>query len=233
MKNEEILMPVIEKFYNKIKNEEFVIDKTGCKIVELICEKIELNPQQQILDFGVRKTNIEYCEREVQWYNSMNLNIEEISKYAKLWKTVCDRDGNVNSNYGWCVFSKENYNQYDNCLNELLENQDTRRAVMIYNRPSMWRDYNKNGKNDFICTFAVQCFIRSNRLIYVVNMRSCDFVYGLFSDFWWHCWIYKKLDNDLKNMRYTRLENGKIFWVANSLHLYEKHFDLIKKIYEK
>lgn len=179
MTNEEVLIPIINKFYDKIIKEDFVTDKTGCKIVELICEKIELNPFQPILDFSVRKTNVEYCKKELEWYLSQDLSVKKIGKNAKMWFQVCSRKKKVNSNYGWCVFSKKNYNQYDNCLRELINNKDTRRAAIIYNRPSMWRDYKQHGMNDFICTFYSQFFIRDNKLICIHSMRSNDFFFFL------------------------------------------------------
>ena len=231
MRNEEVLMPIINKFYNKINNKEFVIDKTGCKIVELICENIALDPDP-ILNFNIKKTNEDYCKHELDWYNSQDLNVKEIARCAKLWNSVCDKQGNVNSNYGWCIYSDANYNQYINCRNELIQNKETRRAVMIYNRPSMWKDFNNDGMNDFICTFDTQCFIRDNKLCYIVNMRSCDFIFGFFNDFFWHCNVYNKLYQELIQFGYKDLQIGKIIWIANSLHVYERHFEMIKKIVE-
>jgi len=68
---------------------------------------------------------------------------------------------------------------------------------MIYQRPSMQYDFNKNGMNDFICTNYVQLFIRNDALIYIVDMRSNDAIYGFFNDFAWHCYIYKKVYTEL------------------------------------
>lgn len=226
--NEDILIDYIKEFSYMIKNGKFVIDRTGVKCVELICEKISLNPEQKVLDFGIKKTNIDYCESELKWYDSMDLSIEDISKKAKLWKKVCDKNKNINSNYGWCIYSKENYYQFGNAIEELIKNNQSRRACMIYNRPSMQYEYNKDGMNDFMCTFATQQFIRNGKLIYIVMQRSCDFIYGFFNDFYWHCVVYERMLNRLK--KEMNLDFGKIIYIANSLHVYEKHFSLIEKI---
>ena len=232
MTNEDILLKSFKKLYALYKKEKFVIDKSGVKVIELIDHHISnLNPKQPYLDFGVRKTNEDYVKKESNWYNSQSLSINGYVDDVKIWKQVADKDGLVNSNYGWCIYSKDNYNQYENCLHELEKNQYSRRACMIYNRPSMQIDYCKNGMSDFICTFSTQQFIRNNKLYYIVNMRSNDSIFGFGNDFAWHCEVYNKLYNDLKKT-YPKLKYGKIHWNAGSFHIYERHFDLLKDICE-
>ena len=232
MKNEDILIDIIHKFYDKIQTEDFIIDKSGVKTVELICKKIKLNPSQPYLNFNdIRKTPIKYVKKELKWYLSQNLSITGYVDDIQIWNNVCTKDNKkeVNSNYGWAIYSKENYNQYNFALNELLKNKYSRRACMIYNRPSMTIDYNRNQMSDYICTFDTQQFIRNNQLIYIVNMRSNDFYSGFFSDFPWHCYVYNNLFNDLKQT-YKDLNIGEIIWISNSLHVYERNFDTIKNI---
>jgi len=110
-----------------------------------------------------------------------------------------------------------------------LEDKNSRRATMIYNRPSMQTEYNKNGMNDFICTYYSAFFIRNNKLINIVTMRSNDAIYGFFNDFYWHCEVYKRLYADLLN-KYTGLEYDNMYWRADSFHVYERHFKLLEKI---
>lgn len=229
--NEARLSQIVLIFNSMIDSEHFVTDRTGVKMVELIAPRIELNPKQPILKFGdVRKTPLKYCQAELEWYFSQDLSIEKIGKKAKIWKDCACKYGMVNSNYGWCIFSKDNGLQYEHVLDELLEKPESRRAVMIYNRPEMWKDYNVNGRNDFICTFATQHFIRDGELITVVNMRSNDFIFGLFNDWYWQAWVHNSLHHDLQKIKYPDLKIGKVIWIANSLHVYERHFAMIKKM---
>lgn len=231
MTNEQILFPVIQEFHNKIQNEDFVIDKSGVKCVEIIAAKIKnLDPLQALLDFKVKKTNEIYCKKELSWYLSQDLNIYPQMQDVTIWKQVADKNGFINSNYGWCIFAKENYSQYENCKNELIKNKESRRALMIYTRPSIWIDYNQDGRSDYICCISNQFFIRNNKLISIVNFRSQDFIYGFFNDFYWKCWVYNKLYDDLKII-YPELLIGYIDWNIGSLHCYEKHFSLLEKIY--
>ena len=178
--------------YKKLQREEFVIDRTGVKMVELICPVIELEASLDPLDLGPRKTPMDYVMQELNWYLSQDLNVKEISKVASMWSKISSKDGEINSNYGWMIFSSDNGNQFDNCINELINNKDSRRAVMIYQRPSMWEDWNRDGMNDFVCTDGVQLFIRNDKLIYIVKQRSCDAIYGYFNDLAWHQFVYEK-----------------------------------------
>ena len=232
MKNETTLMNEIFKpLYAMLQNGDFVKDKTGVKMVELIAPRIELNPEQPVLDFGARKTPMKYAEAELKWYDSQDLSVEEIGKTAQIWTKICDTNKKINSNYGWCIYSTENGNQYDSAVKQLLDDSESRRSCMIYNRPSMQTDYNKDGMNDFVCTFATQHFIRNKELIYVVMMRSQDAVYGFFNDFYWHCIVYDRMYNQLKK-KFVNLQKGKIVWIANSFHVYERHFDMLTKMVE-
>jgi thymidylate synthase len=229
--NEEKLLPVIKIFQNKIRNSEFVIDKSGVKCVEIINAAILLDPHQPVLNFTYRKTPLEYVRAELAWYDSQDLRIERIAPHAKMWEKVSDKDGYVNSNYGWMIYSSENFNQFENCARELETNPDSRRAVMIYQRPSMWAEYLENGKSDFVCTDGTQLFIRENKLVYIVKQRSCDFIFGFFNDFYWHCEVHKRMLERLR-LTYSDLTFGVLVYDAFSLHVYERHFELIEKIGE-
>ena len=232
--NEERLLPYYRELYKKVLNEEFVINDycdnpSGTKTVELLAPRIELDPTQAYLNFNGRKTPMKYAEAEIEWYNSMDLSVKVIGEKADIWKKVASEDGFVNSNYGWCIYSGDNGLQYHNCLKELIKAPDSRRACMIYQRPSMWQDYNKNGMSDFICTWGPHWFIRSKELVCVVLMRSNDAVFGFFNDFYWHCHVYMKMYEDLR-VHYPDLCIGSILWCPDSFHIYERHFDMLKQM---
>ena len=233
--NEKELYRVLKELKNKKDNEEFVTDKSGVKIVELIAPRMELDPKQPLLYFNGRRTPEKYVQAELEWYMSQDLSVEIIGEKAKIWKDISSAHNEVNSNYGWCIYSKDNYRQFQNCLEELYKNPESRRAIMIYQRPSMHYDYCRDGMNDFICTNCVQCFIRNNELIYVVNMRSNDAIFGFFNDFAWHCHVYEDLLNKLKWNGYPNIKstNRSIIWLANSFHIYERHFNMLDTILDE
>ena len=208
------------KLIQKYKNEEFVIDKTGVKTIELIGESFVVDE-----DWIIRPPNYEYIEREIQWYESQSLYVEDIpGQTPAIWKQVADKNGKINSNYGYLIWSEENGRQYDHVLNELKKNPNSRRAVMIYNRPTMHSDYCTDGMSDFICTYANDFLIRDGKLISHYLMRSNDAVFGANNDFAWARRVQTELAKDLN------VETGDLIWTASSLHVYEYHFCHIEKL---
>ena len=158
---------------------------------------------------------------------SQSLNVNDIPGGApQIWKQVADKDGMINSNYGWCIFSPENNDQFYHVATELEDRPDSRRAIMIYTRPTMWGDHNANGRSDFMCTNAVQYVVRNGKVHAMVQMRSNDVVFGYRNDYAWQSFVLDKLVEELKN-RGKFYDRGNIYWNAGSLHVYERHFYLI------
>ena len=219
-------------FIDELNDEAFTIDKTGQKTIELIGAQF-IADQPSI--FGT--PNQDYIEKEIAWYESESTNIYDINKESgadapAAWKYSANKHGEINSNYGHLIWSDKYFNQYSQVLDELLENPDGRRASMIYNRPSIWMEFNENGKNDFICTNAVTYYIRDGILHAVVQMRSNDVIYGYKNDYAWQQYVLEKLCWDYNNMdRYVEgrvIEPGYIIWQVQNLHVYERHFHLVK-----
>jgi thymidylate synthase len=210
-----------QMFAEKLKNEDFVVDKTGVKTIELIGETY-IADEETI--FGKLDNN--YAQKEVRWYESTSLNVYDMHRPPLIWKQVASKHGFINSNYGWVIYSKENGEQYKHCLRTLRKDKESRRAMMIYTRPSMQWEYNTDGMSDFICTNTVQILIRDNKLHYVLNQRSCDAIYGAKNDLYWAKHVQNKLLGDLKD-DYPELELGDLIHQVGSLHVYERHFNLV------
>jgi thymidylate synthase len=218
-------------FIDKLVAEEFTIDKTGQKTIEIIGASFHAD---EPAIFG--EVNQEYVNAELDWYLSGSTNINDI--YGKdreppqAWQYSSDDFGNINSNYGYLIFDPLYYQQYEMVLQELINNSDGRRASMIYTRPSIWIEYNENGKNDFICTNSVTYYIRDNYLHAVVQMRSNDVVFGYKNDYAWQRFVLDRLANDIntasENMFEDDVRPGNIIWQVQNLHVYERHFHLVK-----
>ena len=173
------------------------------------------------------KVSLQYANRELAWYLDKNLNISGLEpNIPQIWQDIADKDGYINSNYGWCIHSEENHNQYLKCIEELLRDPASRQGVMLYTRPTMHEDSKKNGMHDFMCTYATQLLIRKNKLHYMVFMRSSDAVFGFKNDLHWHKYVQGQAWLDLQN-KYPDLEPGPIYWNAGSLHVYPRHFYLV------
>lgn len=206
-----------EQFADLFHNKDFVVDKSGVKTLELIGVSFKADEPSI---FG--KVNEDYVLRELEWYLLQSLKVDDIPGGApEIWKQVADKNGKINSNYGYLIYSYDNYSQYANVFEELRKNPNSRRAVMIYTRPSMHYDYYKDGMSDFICTNAVNYFIRNGKIHAVVQMRSNDAIFGFKNDLYWQKYVLNALAHDLK------VEAGDIVWNAASLHIYERHFYLV------
>lgn len=215
LKTKDIRDQIIQKY----KDNDFVIDKSGQKMVEIIGATFLADS-----DTIIREPNMDYVKRELDWYKSMSLYVEDIpGTVPTIWQQVSSEHGRINSNYGWMIWSEKNGSQYYNVLNELLHHPNSRRATMIYNRPSMHADYHEDGMSDFVCTYANQFFIRDNKLVSHYIMRSNDAVFGFGNDYHWAKHVQHQLANDLN------IEVGDLIWTASSFHVYERHFNHIEK----
>lgn len=210
------------EFAKLYKDKKYVTDKSGIKTLEIVGASFWANSP---LIFGA--VNQDYVQRELDWYKSQSLNVNDIpGGTPQIWKQVADKDGYINSNYGWCVYSEENNNQFKHVVDELVERPDSRRASMIYTRPSMWGDHNKNGRSDFMCTNTVQYLIRDSRIYAVVSMRSNDAWAGYRNDYAWQSHVLDHLIQEL-SARGKFYSRGEIYWNAGSLHIYERQFYLV------
>lgn len=105
--------------------------------VELLAHQILLDPYSPYIylskDFSTPK---KYVKAELDWYKSMDLSIigHEGIESNPTWQSCCTKDEKkeINSNYGWCVFSEENGSQYDSCLEVLKKDKTTRNAIIVY-----------------------------------------------------------------------------------------------------
>jgi thymidylate synthase len=222
------------------------VAKNNDELYNSVLKSIEAQPMlgngtQEILNFyapfdplqQLSRAKQGYVDAELHWYKSMERNIKNYPKIGDnpIWQRCATEDGNVNSNYGWCVFSPENGNQYNKAVQALLKDSWSRQSTCIYIRPEM-HDICQDGihaRYDFICTFCTHHFIRDNKLEYIVYMRSNDIEFGLPYDLAWHQYLYKNMLNDIivagdysDNSVFKNLGVGKIHWHASTLHKYEK-----------
>jgi len=220
-------------FIEELKAERFTTDKTGQKTIEIIGASF-LADESSI--FGT--PNKEYIDKEISWYESQSTNIYDINKESgadapAAWRYAADKHGNINSNYGYLIFSPKYHYQFVHAFDELWANPDSRRAQMVYNRPEIWVEFNEGGKSDFICTNAQTFYIRDSKLHMVSQMRSNDVVYGYKNDYAWARYLMDKFVHQWNEMaaiyaKHSEITKGDLIWQVMNLHVYEKHFDLVK-----
>ena len=174
-----------------------------------------------------------YLRYEFEWYRSEDLSIKNHPgiETNPIWKNCATVNGNVNINYCCCVYSKENGDQFYHALNALLDDVHSRRAEIIYTRPSIHVEQNDgiHANQDMLCTNYIMFLIRDNTLYMHVHMRSNDIWHGLRYDLAWQQHVYSDMYSKLTDTKYEDLKKGTITWLADSLHIYTRDLPAINK----
>jgi len=213
----ELARHLADQRFTSVNREASMTSLVGAKTIELC--GVNFIADQEVL-FG--KLNHDYLKREEQWYQSMSCSVDDFPGGAPaVWEAIASRDGLVNSNYGYLIRHSDNGYQFDHVVNELRRNPESRRAVMIYTRPSMWVDYNKGGRSDFVCTNTVQYLIRDGSVSAVVNMRSQDSHIGYKNDREWQRLTLNAVADAVG------VPAGVLMWQVGSLHVYQRDFYLV------
>lgn len=195
----------------------------GMKTLELPYTMLVLKrPERCIVTLKSRNIDIDYLDGEIEWYLSGSLDVKDIAKHSKFWAKLADKDGKVNSNYGFLVTQEEWHGktQYEWCVDRLKEDIETRQAVMNYNQPR----HKYEGNKDFVCTLSQSFNRQHGKLDSTVVMRSNDLIYGFTYDVIWFTTLQHLMAEEIG------IETGTYYHYAISLHVYEKHFKMLRDI---
>jgi thymidylate synthase len=177
-----------------------------------------------------RSSQMKYIAAELVWYYLGRNDVAFISKWAKFWEQIQNDDGTANSAYGNLIFKMKNQHglsQYQWAIQSLIKDPYTRQAVMHFNMPI----HQYFGNKDFVCTMNVNVHIRENKLHLKLNIRSNDAVWGTPTDAAFFCSLQMQMLNHLREV-YPTLELGTYTHVADSYHVYDRHYDLVNKMLE-
>lgn len=186
------------------------------------------DPTQCLYENSVRGSQQKYIAAEFLWYYAGRNDVAFISKWAKFWEEIQNVDGTVNSAYGNLIFTEKNehaISQYQWAIQSLATDQNTRQAVLHFNKPQHQYSSNK----DFVCTMYANLHIRQNKLYMSVFMRSNDAIWGTATDVAFFCSLQMQILSHLKHF-YPDLELGTYTHVANSYHVYDRHYDLTSRM---
>lgn len=215
----------------------------GQKILELNNVQLVLtNPYNNVVKVGERKISLKYLIAEWLWYctgRQDKKGADYISQFAPFWNKIRNKDGSLNSNYGFYFFEPMQYviptenptyfykhkSQFEYVCMKLEEDCDSRQAIATINNVM-----HKNGETlDFPCTVGMQFFIRDGKLNMTVMMRSTDLVLGFCNDVFQFTMFQLVVYNRLKHT-YPNLKMGEFTLFTSSLHVYDRHFDMIASV---
>lgn len=222
-----------------IMNYGKVVSPRGKEIKELMHVKLNIAPECNVYSFPeVRDINLltNYANKELPWYYSGIRDADYIKNEAKIWKKIVNPDNSLNSNYGYLVYYHQTIHPslgnitktpFHWALYSLIEDKDTRQAIMTYNNGG----YNYVGNNDYICTQHQAFFIRDNILKCFIALRSSDSIYGLPYNMMWWSLVHQDLYLQLLPT-YPDLKRGDIEVDIYSSHIYQPHYELVDKMLE-
>lgn len=203
------------------------------------------NPRDRLLFIPERKFSLQYVMAEILWYLSGNNETEWISAYSSFWKDISDDDKTANSAYGARIFKAhpyhdgsvfvpsktrpdyvervvmpEGWSQWEYVKQELTKDPDSRRAVIHIRQPQD----SYLAQKDVPCTLNLQFFIRENKLHMIVQMRSNDLILGTALDVPAFTFMQELMALELG------VDVGVYYHTSNSMHVYERHYDMCEKI---
>ena len=181
-----------------------------------------------------REYPVSYLNKELELYFSGELSAEKFGEASKFWLKLANPDGSINSNYGYLVFHKpietkfgKIKNQWAYAKEQLLNDKDTRQALMFISSPHVQFEGNK----DFICTLNYCFNIENDVLSLTVNRRSQDVILGIVYDYAWEYLLLLKMHNELLE-KYPNLKIGSYTMFVNNIHVYERNFKLVEDMLE-
>lgn len=196
----------------------------GLLSIELENFRYDLPPYVRFCSFQERKLNLAYVKTEFLWYLRGDRFDLSILEHAKMWQSLVQPDSGINSNYGQYLFNR-NCNQFARIIEILSKDKDSRRASMMILQPS----HVLSDTTDQPCTYAIRFSIRNNRLGMTVHMRSQDAIFGMGNDAACFSLIHEMAYCKLREV-YPDLEYGTYTHLADSFHVYERHFEMLKQI---
>lgn len=170
----------------------------------------------------------DYTAKEMGLYDSCTNRVEDFEKASSFWRKIANEDGTINSAYGYLIFKNNScggMTPWQWARHSLIVDKDTRQAILHFNLP----EHAMIGVKDFPCTMYANFLIREDKLHLSVFMRSNDLVLGLVYDMVWFINLMNRMIKELKDV-YPNLTIGTYTHHANSMHLYERDCDKVKKM---
>lgn len=222
---------------------QFVCSPRGQKVKEFLATTLVLtNPRARVIQNPARESNHGFAVGEFLWYWQGKRDLETMLYYNKRMKDFSNDGSTLNSAYGYRLRQRPFFaglfeapgtggTQWETCVKTLLQDGDSRRAVMLINLPQDEREAVVVGSKDVPCTLSLQFFIRDGRLHLQTLMRSNDIIWGLTYDLFSFTLFQECMLLDLrKHEQFKDLELGTYYHTAGSLHVYERHFEQSEKI---
>lgn len=220
---------IFGRIYRDLAIDGRFVSPRGQLAIELEDYSYCLPPLVRFQNFKSRRLNIQYIKDEMLWYLKGDRFDTSIAQKAKIWQSIINDDGSINSNYGQYVFGA--MNQFDAVVQTLASDRDSRRASIVI----LASDHLLSDTKDVPCTYSLNFRIRHAWvdgpmvLNMSVRMRSQDAIFGMGNDAPAFSLIQEMVLNALRRT-YPTLQCGRYHHTADSFHVYERHFPMLEKL---
>jgi thymidylate synthase len=183
------------------------------------CENVNLEfaPYVRYNRHMARKLSMNYIKREIAWYIRADAYDTSIAEHAKIWGPMINSAGRINSCYGEYWFLRDTGVNY--IVRELTADPFSRRAVIPMFGVTQQHHIDVR---DVPCTTNIEFRLRGGKLNCRFVMRSQDAVLGLGNDLPAFSFLQEVV------ARLLGVELGTLTISVGSLHVYEKHFEMMK-----
>lgn len=183
----------------------------------------------------IGKRNEDWVRRELAWFTAGSNNLNDMEPpVPKAFQQCGNDEGEVNSAYGHILFDTNMFDDgsciYSRALLALIEEGlHTRHSIAIITDRDIHRISQENGKNDFICTNALNIMVDADYKVHLfAQMRSMDAVWGYRADYSMWDLLLSMIIDHLKP-HYPEVDRGNIVFQVANLHVYPRHFDLLEE----
>lgn len=189
------------------------------QVVGEICDAVFCvkDPTRNIVTSKIRNMPMRYAIGELAWYLSGSNRVSDIAPFAKKWVDISDDGTHNNSAYGWRIFDKFDFNQWEYVKALMMQDPNTRQAVIHI------KDASCAPTKDTPCTVYLQFLLRDGKLNLSVHMRSNDIWMGVPYDMFSFCFLQMKMAMELG------VEIGEYNHYAGSLHMYARDYEAARK----
>lgn len=185
-------------------------------------------------DSMIGQVNEDWVRRELDWFFSGSDEIRHMQPpVPKLFQACAGDDGRVNSAYGHILFGEGDRlpappSLFQRVIDSFInEGKGTRHAVAIISDRDIHQLAYHNGRNDFICTNALNFMVDDmDKLHIIAQMRSMDAVFGYRADYSMWDALMDFLVHRLE-FHGVFVERGDITFQVANLHVYPRHLELL------
>ena len=171
------------------------------------------DPTRMIVNSAARKLPMRYAVGELLWYMSGSQKLKDIKLFSSAWDRMSDDGETVNSCYGHKIRHFYGFDQWQDVIDRLKADPNTRQAVIHIKNPRPIADQTK----DTPCTLSLQFLLRDGKLNLTTTMRSNDIWTGVPYDMFSFCSMQVLMAMQLG------VDVGTYIHQAGSLHIYERN----------